>query len=144
MADIIGSWIKKQVKPSHSESSECALELSELTPHLRLSGQSFQVTLIKIPIFSVCSNLSPFPITLGLPVSIFKSTQKSRFLKVLLNHLIISDFSQLFFPIITLNPALPAFPTLFHLMDRKWSSGEVVKQDKDIRGYTQNGNEESL
>lgn len=34
MADIIGSWIKKQVKPSHSESSECALELSELTPTL--------------------------------------------------------------------------------------------------------------
>ena len=61
MADIIGSWIKKQVKPSHSESLECALELSELTPHLRLSGQSFQVTLIKIPIFSVCSNLSPLP-----------------------------------------------------------------------------------
>ena len=35
MADIIGSYIKTQVKPSHSESLECALELSELTPHLK-------------------------------------------------------------------------------------------------------------
>jgi len=30
-------------------------------------------------------------------------------------------------------------------MDRKWSFGEVVKQDNDVRDYTQNkGNEESL
>ena len=81
MPDIIGSWIKKQVKPSHSESLECALELSKLTPHLRLSGQSFQVTLIKIPIFSVCSNLSPLPNYSGFACFYFQEHSEIQILK---------------------------------------------------------------
>lgn len=107
IVDIIRRQIKKEWSPVLQEILKLCLRLCRINFPPWPSGQSFQATLIKCPSSLPVPILLHFQITLGLPVSIFKSTQQSRLLKVLLNHLIIFDFLQLLFsPIIILNPAL--------------------------------------